>query len=62
MAQNSRSVQQVTEDEGMTLADHLRELRERLLKSDIARVVGTAVGIAFAEQILRVLLAPFGPA
>jgi len=62
MAQNSRSVQQVTEDEGMTLADHLRELRERLLKSVIALVVGTAVGLAFAEQILKVLLAPYGPA
>jgi sec-independent protein translocase protein TatC len=62
MAQNSQSVQQVTEDEGMTLADHLRELRERLLKSVIALVVGTAVGLAFAEQILRVLLAPYGPA
>jgi sec-independent protein translocase protein TatC len=62
MAQNLRSAQQVTEDEGMTLADHLRELRERLLKSVIALVVGTAVGLAFAEQILRVLLAPYGPA
>jgi len=62
MAQNSRSAQQVTEDEGMTLADHLRELRERLLKSVIALVVGTAVGLAFAEQILKVLLAPYGPA
>ncbi len=62
MAQNSRSVQQVAEDEGMTLADHLRELRERLLKSVIALVVGTAVGLAFAEQILKVLLAPYGPA
>jgi sec-independent protein translocase protein TatC len=46
----------------MTLADHLRELRERLLKSVIALVVGTAVGLAFAEQILKVLLAPYGPA
>jgi sec-independent protein translocase protein TatC len=62
MAQNLRSDQQVTEDEGMTLADHLRELRERLLKSVIALVVGTAVGLAFAEQILKVLLAPYGPA
>ncbi len=62
MAKNLRSAQQVTEDEGMTLADHLRELRERLLKSVIALVVGTAVGLAFAEQILKVLLAPYGPA
>jgi sec-independent protein translocase protein TatC len=62
MAQNLRSAQQVTEDEGMTLADHLRELRERLLKSVIALVVGTVVGLAFAEQILKVLLAPYGPA
>jgi sec-independent protein translocase protein TatC len=46
----------------MTLADHLRELRERLLKSVIALAIGTAVGLAFAEQILKVLLAPYGPA
>ncbi len=62
MAQDIRPVQQTVEDEGMTLADHLRELRERLLKSVIALAIGTAVGLAFAEQILKVLLAPYGPA
>ncbi len=62
MAQDIRPVQQATEDQAMTLADHLRELRERLLKSVIALAIGTAVGLAFAEQILKVLLAPYGPA
>ena len=62
MAQDIRTVQQAVEDQAMTLADHLRELRERLLKSVIALAIGTAVGLAFAEQILKVLLAPYGPA
>ena len=62
MAQDIRPVQQAVEDQAMTLADHLRELRERLLKSVIALAIGTAVGLAFAEQILKVLLAPYGPA
>ncbi len=62
MAQDIRTVQQAVEDKAMTLADHLRELRERLLKSVIALAIGTAVGLAFAEQILKVLLAPYGPA
>jgi len=62
MAQDNRTVQQAVEDQAMTLADHLRELRERLLKSVIALAIGTAVGLAFAEQILKVLLAPYGPA
>ena len=62
MSQDIRTVQQAVEDQAMTLADHLRELRERLLKSVIALAIGTAVGLAFAEQILKVLLAPYGPA
>ena len=62
MAQDIRTVQQAVEDQAMTLADHLRELRERLIKSVIALAIGTAVGLAFAEQILKVLLAPYGPA
>ncbi len=62
MSQDIRTVQQAVEDQAMTLADHLRELRERLLKSVIALAIGTAVGLAFAEQIIKVLLAPYGPA
>jgi len=62
MSQDIRTVQQAVEDQAMTLADHLRELRERLIKSVIALAIGTAVGLAFAEQILKVLLAPYGPA
>ena len=46
----------------MTLAEHLRELRERLLKSVIALAIGTAIGLAFSEHILKLLLAPYGPA
>lgn len=44
----------------MPIMSHLRELRERLIKSAIAIVVGTAIGFIFGEQILEVLKAPAG--
>ncbi len=61
-AQDIQRAQQSVEDEGMTLIEHLRELRERLFKSVIALAIGTAIGLAFSEQILKVLLTPYGPA
>ncbi|MCS7088826.1 MAG: twin-arginine translocase subunit TatC [Thermoflexales bacterium] len=48
-------------EEGMTLMEHLAELRERLIKSVIALVVGAAVGLALSEHILKILLGPYGP-
>jgi len=62
MARDIQPVRQTASDQEMTLTEHLRELRGRLFKSVIALLVGTAVGLAFAEQILKVLLAPYGPA
>lgn len=42
----------------MTLVDHLVELRNRLVKSIVAIVLGSIVGFLFWEQIRNVLLAP----
>ncbi|MBD0292028.1 MAG: twin-arginine translocase subunit TatC [Jiangellaceae bacterium] len=43
----------------MSLAEHLRELRSRLLKSILAVVVGGSVGIIFYNQILDWFIGPF---
>ncbi len=44
----------------MTLLEHLEELRERLIKSAIAVLVGTLLATAFAKWILELLIAPYG--
>jgi len=46
-------------DAAMPLADHLRELRNRLVKSAIAIAVGMTVGWYFYPQIFTWLSAPF---
>src|SRR5438874_12822821 len=43
----------------MTLAEHLHELRRRLVISLIAVVAGTIVAFAFHGQILHVLTRPY---
>jgi sec-independent protein translocase protein TatC len=43
----------------MTLAEHLRELRSRLVKSILAIVLGGLVGIVFYNQILDWFIEPF---
>lgn len=45
----------------MTLMEHLSELRDRLLKSVIALAVGAGIGLLLSEQILKILLGPYGP-
>ncbi len=62
MAQNVQPVSEMPEEEGMTLLEHVRELRDRLLKAVIALAIGTVIGLAFSEQILKILLEPYGPA
>lgn len=47
-------------EEGMTLLDHVRELRDRLFKAVIALLIGAAVGLFFAERIIQILLGPYG--
>ncbi len=44
----------------MTLLGHLEELRNRLIKSAIAVFIGTLVAIAFTNQILELLITPYG--
>ncbi len=43
----------------MSLAEHLRELRTRLLRAVIALALGTAVGYAVFPLLLDVLIAPY---
>lgn len=46
-------------DREMTLFDHLRELRMRLLISVIATVVGACLAYGFSNQIFELLCRPF---
>lgn len=48
-----------TVDEGMTLVEHLTELRQRLVKAVIALVLGGIVGFLVYNQVLQVLQAPY---
>jgi sec-independent protein translocase protein TatC len=48
------------EGEGMTLLEHLRELRDRVFKSTIALVIGFCIGIAISQQVLVFIAAPYG--
>ncbi len=43
----------------MTLGDHLRELRGRLVKSILAVVLFGVVGVVFNEQLLKLIIDPF---
>ena len=49
---------QVT-DEGMTLTEHLTELRQRLVKAIIALAIGGVIGFLLYSPVLRVLQAPY---
>jgi sec-independent protein translocase protein TatC len=44
----------------MPLLVHLQELRDRLLKAMLALIIGTSVGVVFAEPVLRFLQYPYG--
>ncbi len=43
----------------MTLGEHIRELRNRLVKSVLAIVVGTVLGWIYYEPLLNILRKPF---
>ncbi len=45
----------------MPIMRHLTEMRDRILKSVIAIVIGTVLGFIFARPILAFLLVPAGP-
>lgn len=44
----------------LSVLGHLRELRQRLMKSVIAVIITTAVAFIFADQIFAILVAPAG--
>lgn len=61
---SSRSSQLAAEQERlagqMSLLEHLEELRDRLIKSAITVLVSTFVVAAFTNQILKILISPYG--
>src|SRR5436190_15655174 len=46
-------------DDRMTLTEHLRELRTRIIRSMLAVVIGVIVIMAFYDQVLRFLNQPY---
>lgn len=46
-------------DGSMTLFEHLRELRGRLFKASIGILVGTIIGLFFANHVINFLNAPY---
>ncbi len=46
------------EEPAQPIIEHLRELRDRLLKSTLALVIGVVVGLFFAKPFLEVLISP----
>ena len=44
----------------MSIIDHLGELRDRLIKSVLALLVGTVLSLAFTPRFLEFLIAPMG--
>jgi len=50
----------VVEEKRLTLTEHLRELRSRLIKAVIALAITTVLSFAFTERIFRLLLVPAG--
>jgi sec-independent protein translocase protein TatC len=50
----------MSKDEKITILGHLRELRNRLLKSVIAIIIGIAISFYFFDFLLELLKAPAG--
>src|SRR5215211_5340445 len=52
----------VGEDGKMSLADHFRELRARLMKSVLALVVATIASFFFYDQLIELVTGPYNDA
>ncbi|MDD5605458.1 MAG: twin-arginine translocase subunit TatC [Dehalococcoidales bacterium] len=60
MARDNQATQPVAETQGMPIMVHLKEMRDRLIKSVIALVVTTSISLYFAEDIVGILKRPAG--
>ena len=49
------------DDQGMTLTDHLRELRYRLIRAAYGIIIGMAISLYFSENLLNVIRKPVLP-
>ncbi|MCD6554342.1 MAG: twin-arginine translocase subunit TatC [Chloroflexi bacterium] len=52
--------EQMTDEQGMSILEHLAELRTRLLRALIALGLCTLLSFAFARPLMRFLIAPMG--
>jgi len=46
------------DETGMSFLDHLEELRQRLIRVVVALLIGVVAGMAAAEPVLKLLIAP----
>jgi sec-independent protein translocase protein TatC len=51
----------VEQEDGMTLMDHLREMRDRLFRAVLALIIGFVIGLALSNQILLFIKTPYSP-
>lgn len=49
------------QDDGMSLMDHLRELRGRVFKAGLALILGFLIGLVVSQQVLEFVKQPYGP-
>ena len=59
MADQVVNQDKMSQEEGMTLLEHLREIRDRLFKAVLALLVGSAIGLALSNQILIFVIEPY---
>ena len=59
MAQQVIKPDELEQEEGMSLLDHLRELRDRVFKGVIALVIGFVIGLLLSQQILLFIKTPY---
>lgn len=56
----SEQGEQLPTDQGLSILDHLGELRVRLTWAAAGLAVATIVSFAFTEQLLNILISPYG--
>lgn len=61
MADDAMTSNDLTPEEGMTLLDHLRELRGRVGKAALALIIGFLIGLTVSQQVLEFIKQPYGP-